>query len=239
MVLGGLQRLTLIDYPGKIAATVFTVGCNFRCPFCHNPELVLQSWSSERGSISEEAFFQFLEQRRGKIDGICITGGEPTLQPDILDFMKKIKALGFLIKLDSNGTRPDVLKKVYAQRLADFVAMDIKNCLERYEAACISDVFGDTITVDKERIALSVDLIMHSGVPYEFRTTAVPGIHQESDFECIGRWIKGASHYAIQPFRDGKIIDMRLRARIKQHQIDTDRIASIMRQYVQQVEIRG
>jgi len=165
MRLGGYQKLTLIDYPGKIATTVFTVGCSFRCPFCHNPELVLPDHFPAPNKMEKE-FFEFLKKRKGKIQGVCITGGEPTIQPDIIAFIKKVKKMGFLVKLDSNGTRPDILKKVIDGKLVDFIAMDIKNSLKKY-----SKTVGTK--VDIERIKLSIELIMNSGIDYEFRTTVV------------------------------------------------------------------
>ena len=153
MILGGLQKLTLIDYPGHIAATVFTVGCNFRCPFCHNPELVISQFPISQFPIFwKKNFLNFLRKRRGKLEGVCITGGEPTIQPDIVEFIRKIKNLGYKVKLDTNGTRPDVLRLLYAEKLLDFVAMDIKNSLENYEKTANSKI-------DIERIKLSVDLI--------------------------------------------------------------------------------
>src|SRR3990172_8063647 len=168
MILGGFQKITLIDYPGKLATTVFTVGCNFRCPFCHNPELVdLKLVHNEE---SEKEFLAFLKKRKGKLEGVCITGGEPLIQPDIIDFIKKIKKLGFFVKLDTNGTRPDVLKKIIDAKIIDYIAMDIKNQLKFYDKTTGTKV-------DKNRIKLSVDLIMNSHIPYEFRTTAVPGLH--------------------------------------------------------------
>ena len=209
MILGGLQKLTLIDFPGKVAATVFTVGCSFRCPFCHNPELVLSGASAERGSISEQDFFKFLSTRKGKLDGVCITGGEPTIQQNLIQFMKKIKKMGFLVKLDTNGTRPDVLRKAYQDELLDFVAMDIKTSLENYPKAC-------GIGFDPERIKLSVELIRNSFVPYEFRTTVVPSIHSYRDFQRIGEWLHGSKRYSLQKYRDeGKILDPNLREKAK------------------------
>jgi len=216
MILGGYQKLTLIDYPGKIATTVFTVGCSFRCPFCHNPELVDSRQFTVQGDLEKE-FFSFLKKRKGKIEGVCITGGEPTIQPNLLGFIKKIKKRGFLVKLDSNGTRPDVLKKVFDAKLVDFVAMDIKNQLKRYDAT--TGVKGDA-----ERIKLSVQLIMNSGVPYEFRTTVVPGLHSEKDFEEIAKWIKGARSYYLQEYREGRILDNNLKKKTKGKKIDLEKI---------------
>jgi len=216
MILGGFQKLTLLDYPGKIAATVFTVGCSFRCPFCHNPELVdLRLAHNEE---SEKNFFEFLSKRKGKLEGICITGGEPTIQPDIIDFIKKIKKEGFLVKLDSNGTRPDVLKKLFDQKLLDYVAMDIKSSLENYDLVTGSKV-------DKDRIRLSVNLIMHSRVSYEFRTTVVPGLHTEKDFDEIAKWISGAQNYYLQEYREEqKILDPNLKKKTKGQKIDLEKI---------------
>lgn len=232
MKLGGLQKLTLIDYPGKVAATVFTIGCNFRCPFCHNPELVLANESFETGSLSEKEFFEFLKSRKGKLDGVCITGGEPTIQPDILEFIKKIKKLGFLVKLDSNGTRPDVLRKAFQEKLVDFVAMDIKSSLESYAKTCGGNV-------DLERIKLSVDLIRNSGVDYEFRTTVVPGIHKENDFGKIAKWLEGSKKYALQEYRDeGKILDESLRETIKNEIIDLEKIKKKIEKSFGKIEIR-
>ncbi|MDP1833790.1 MAG: anaerobic ribonucleoside-triphosphate reductase activating protein [Candidatus Moranbacteria bacterium] len=216
MILGGFQKLTLLDYPGKIAATVFTVGCSFRCPFCHNPELVdLRLVHNEE---SEKEFFKFLAKRKGKLEGVCVTGGEPTIQPDIIGFIKKIKKLGFMVKLDSNGTRPDVLKKLFDQKLLDYVAMDIKNHLEKYAETTATKV-------DKDRIRLSVNLIMHSGIPYEFRTTVVPGLHTEEDFDEIAKWISGAQAYYLQEYREEqKILDPGLKKKTKGRKIDLEKI---------------
>ena len=231
MIIGGLQKLTLIDYPGHIAATVFTVGCNFRCPFCHNPELV-SSAKYNASNIFEKEFFGLLESRKGKLEGVCITGGEPTIQPDIIEFIRKIKALGFKVKLDTNGTRPDILRLLYAEKLLDFVAMDIKNTLEKYNATTNS-------RVDVERIKLSVDLIRNSGIDYEFRTTAVPGLHKEEDFAKIGKWLEGSKKYVLQAFEDkGKILDPALKKKTKGKKLGLGKIAKNMKKYFGKVEIR-
>jgi len=221
MIIGGFQKLTLIDYPGKIATTVFTLGCSFRCPFCHNPELV--NLRLAHNEESEKEFFAFLRKRKGKLDGVCITGGEPTIQPDLIDFIKKIKKLGFLVKLDSNGTRPDVLKKVIDAKLVDFIAMDIKNQPKKYlKTAGIVETRHASSMLD--RIKLSVGLIMSSGIPYEFRTTVVPGIHTEKDFEEIAKWIKGAKAYYLQEYREGKILDNKLKKKTKGKKINLEKI---------------
>jgi pyruvate formate lyase activating enzyme len=232
VILGGLQKLTLIDYPGHIAATVFTVGCNFRCPFCHNPELVISNFQFPISNFLEGDFFNFLETRQGKLEGVCITGGEPTIQPDIIDFIRKIKNLGYKVKLDTNGTRPDVLRQLFTEKLLDFVAMDIKSYPGDYNKATNSQV-------DIERIKLSVDLIKNSGIDYEFRTTAVPGLHEEGDFEKIGKWLEGSKKYVLQAFEDkGKILDPRLTKRINGKKLDLEQIAKKIEKYFGKVEIR-
>jgi pyruvate formate lyase activating enzyme len=231
MVLGGYQKLTLIDYPGKLAATVFTVGCSFRCPFCHNPELVISSRSTVHNNKTEKEFFKFLRTRKGKLEGVCITGGEPTIQSDLIDFIQKIKKLGYLVKLDTNGTRPDVLKKIISEKLVDFMAMDIKNNLEKYDNTCGTKA-------DKERIKLSVDLIKNSGIDCEFRTTVVPELHTEKDFEKIAKWITGAKTYSLQKYQDSKIIDSKLRKRIKGKSLDLEKIKKNIEKHFGKVLIR-
>ena len=216
MRLGGYQKLTLIDFPGTIATTVFTVGCSFRCGFCHNPELVIRSQFPALNNLEEE-FFSHLEKRKGKLEGVCITGGEPTIQPDIIEFIKKIKEMGFKVKLDSNGTRPDVLRKVIKEKLVDFIAMDIKNSPENYNKTV-------GLKADIARIKLSVKLIMNSGIPYEFRTTVVPGLHTEEDFEKIAKWIKGAMAYYLQEYREMRILDSKLKAVTLGKSIDLKKI---------------
>ncbi len=239
MIIGGVQKLTLIDYPGYIAATVFTVGCNFRCPFCHNPELV-SNLEFRASNFLEENFFEFLAERKGKLEGVCITGGEPTIQPDIVDFVKKIKNLGYKVKLDTNGARPDVLRKLLSEktgllpagRLLDFVAMDIKNSLENYAKTTNSNV-------DVERIRLSVELIRNSGIDYEFRTTVVPGLHKESDFAKIGKWLEGSKKYVLQVFEDkGKILDPDLKKKTKGQKLNLEKIKKKIEKYFGKVEIR-
>lgn len=235
MNIAGFQKLTLIDYPGKVATTVFTVGCTFRCPFCHNPELVvgtgrgLSAGNSER---TEKEFFQFLKKRKGKLDGICITGGEPTIQPDIIDFIKKIKKMGYLVKLDTNGTRPDVLRKVIQEKLVDFIAMDIKNQPKRYGITTGTKF-------DIGRIKLSVELIMNSRIPYEFRTTVVPGVHRQKDFVEIAKWIAGAKSYYLQKYREKKILDPNLKKKTKGKKIDLEKIKKMIGDKIEEVGIRG
>ncbi|MBU1146080.1 anaerobic ribonucleoside-triphosphate reductase activating protein [Patescibacteria group bacterium] len=201
MLIGGLQKLTLIDYPGKIACTVFTVGCNFRCHFCHNPELIDPKKVKLSEIIEEKIFFDFLKSRRGLLDGVCITGGEPTLYPDLPEFIKKIKEFGFLVKLDTNGTNPEILEALVAEKLIDYIAMDIKNSLQK-------DLYEKTTggVVDFDKIKKSIEIIMKSGLEYEFRTTIVPGLHNEEDILSLADFIRGAKKYYLQQFRSGEKI---------------------------------
>ncbi len=194
MELRGLQKLTLLDYPEHTACTVFFGGCNLRCPFCHNASLVLRS--AELPVLTENDLFSFLNKRRGLLDGVCVTGGEPTLQPDLPDFLIKLRKLGFSVKLDTNGTRPQVLEQLLNDGLCDYVAMDIKSSPERYAAVCgVSDL-------DIEPVLQSAALLMDAHVPFEFRTTVVDELHQISDFETVGQWLAGAPHFFIQCFQD-------------------------------------
>lgn len=231
MILGGFQKLTLIDYPGKLATTVFTVGCSFRCPFCHNPELIISNFQFSIFNNMEKDFFEFLKKRKEKLQGVCITGGEPTIQPDIIRFIKKIKNLGFLVKLDTNGSRPDVLKKIIDLKLVDYIAMDIKNQLKNYNKT-------SGVKIDKDRIKLSVDLVMNSKIPYEFRTTVVPGIHSEKDFLEISKWIKGAREYWLQKYEEVKILDPKLKNKTKGKKLDLEKIKKSIEKHLGKVGIR-
>lgn len=193
MQLKGIQKLTLLDFAGKVACTVFTGGCNFRCPFCHNASLVTHI--SNEG-IDENDFFAFLKKREGILDGVCISGGEPTLQPDLYDFISRIKDMGYSVKLDTNGYRPDVLKKICNNSLADYVAMDIKNSPEKYPlTAGIPDL-------DMSKIYESAQFLMQGKTDFEFRTTVVSELHKQEDFHAIGQWLKGDERYFLQPFID-------------------------------------
>lgn len=197
MKIGGFQKMTVLDYPGKVACTVFTHGCNLRCPFCHNARLVVR----DEDLIDENEILSYLNKRRGIFDGVCISGGEPTLQNDLFDFMKKVKDLGMLIKLDTNGTCPDKLQYAIDNGLVDYVAMDIKNCREEYAKTC------GLSKMDISKIEKSVEILMQSGIDYEFRTTVTKELHTPDDFAKIGQWIKGAKRYYIQSFVDsGDII---------------------------------
>lgn len=198
MKIGGFQKVSLIDYPGKISAVVFTQGCNFRCPFCHNPELVDPERFANR--IPEPDILAFLEKRKGRLDAVVITGGEPTLQSELIPFTIHLKAMGYLIKLDTNGALPDVLENMLGRRLIDYLAMDIKAPLERYGEITKTNT-------DVERIRRSISLIMGSGVDYEFRTTAVRSLLGLQELEAIGRLIPGAKRFVLQKFVPTKTLD--------------------------------
>jgi len=199
MIFGGWQKFSLIDYPGKIAAVVFTQGCPFRCPFCHNPELVNPDQQSFM-PIDKNDVLDFLRQRRGQLEALVVSGGEPTLQPDLLDFLSEVKALGYAIKLDTNGGRPEILEKALARGLVDYLAMDIKSPLKKYKAHTNSEI-------DEEKIRRSVSLVMNSGCPYEFRTTVVREQLSPEDILQIGKEIAGARRYVLQKFNPEKTLD--------------------------------
>lgn len=198
MNIQGLQKLTLLDYPEHTACTVFTGGCNLRCPFCHNVPLVLDPTGGDR--ISEEEFFSFLSTRKGLLDGVAVTGGEPLLQPDIGRFLRGIKERGFAVKLDTNGAFPEKLTSLIKKGLVDYIAMDIKNRPEKY--ALTTGVDGLDLAPFKE----SIGIIMSSGVDYEFRTTLVDEFHTVEDIAAIGDVIKGARRYFLQKFKDSGIL---------------------------------
>ena len=192
MRIGGLQKVTLLDYPGKVACTVFLPGCNLRCPFCHNPALVLPD--RETDSLSTGELLAFLETRRGKLDGVCVTGGEPTLYEDLPALLRQIRALGFAVKLDTNGTNPDMLEALAQEGLLDYAAMDIKNSPDRYAETCGVDLLGP--------VKRSAALLMAGAVDYEFRTTLVRELHRPEDLDAIAAWLAGAPRYYLQNFVD-------------------------------------
>jgi pyruvate formate lyase activating enzyme len=200
MIIGGLQKLTLIDFPGKLACTVFCIGCTFRCPWCYSSELVLPEKIKLQPKISEKDFFDFLKKRKGLLEGVCVCGGEPTINKDLPDFIKKIKKMGFLVKLDTNGSNPEMLKKLIDEKLIDYVAMDIKSVKEKYSKAIGKKV-------DIKKIQKSINILKKGNVDYEFRTTILPKIHPKKDIIKIAEWIQGAKAYYLQQFRPEKTID--------------------------------
>ena len=192
MDISGLQKTTLLDYPGKVACTVFLSGCNMRCPFCHNASLVLEN---PQPQMTQEELLAFLKKRRGILDGVCVTGGEPTLRPGLPELLRQIKALGFLVKLDTNGTNPKMLRAMLDEGLIDYVAMDIKNSPERYTATCGG---AEVLEAVKESAAI----LMEGSAEYEFRTTCVAPFHDEDAMTQIGKWLSGAKAYYLQNFVD-------------------------------------
>ncbi len=198
MILGGFQKLTLLDYPGKVACTLFTKGCNFRCPFCHNSFLVTQTHMAQE--IPSQEILSYLKKRQGILEGVCITGGEPLLQPELETFIKEIKALGFAVKLDTNGAFPEKLKDLAEKKLIDYVAMDIKSCPEKYSALSGCEV-------NLEAIKESVHFLIKGQVDYEFRTTVADELHTVEDIRELAKFIEGAERYFLQNFADsGNII---------------------------------
>ena len=228
MQIYGLQKLTLLDFPDRVACTVFLGGCNLRCPFCHNSALV---FPDPADAMEEETFFRFLEKRVGVLDGVAITGGEPLLTADVFAFAEHIKSLGFALKLDTNGFFPKRLREMVGAGLVDYVAMDIKNAPDKYAATC------GLSAVDLSKVRESVRFLMDGSVPYEFRTTVVREFHEAADFEQIGQWIAGADAYFLQSFVDsGACIREGLHAHTPE---DLHLFRSLLRKYVQNTQIRG
>jgi pyruvate formate lyase activating enzyme len=226
----GWVKSSLLDFPGRIAASLFSGGCNFRCPNCHNAELVLHP--DRLADLPEDEIWAFLEQRRGLLDGVVLSGGEPTLQPDLLAFAARLQQLGFLVKLDTNGYLPAVLHEAIEDRLVDYVAMDVKASLPKYAEAA-------STVVDTARIARSIDILLGSDIEYEFRTTVVPGILDEEDVVHIGEWIAGARAYYLQQFVPRNTLDP---AMLEQEPYPAHRIramAKLAEPYVQLVQVRG
>jgi len=257
VLLKGLQKTTLIDYPGKVACVVFMAGCNFRCPYCHNPELVEGSWPVERREangtleaggagkpsipevvpevLEESAFFDFLDKRKKWLDAVVICGGEPTIQNSLYRFAERIKQQGFLVKLDTNGTNPEMLKQLIDSRLIDFIAMDIKAPEHRYsDAAAVPAATGN--------ISKSIALIKEAGtkgvVDYEFRTTVVPGITEDGDVEAIAKWLSGAKKYVIQQFKNSTVLDPSLRQRKPFSPDQLNEFREAAQRYLPLVEVR-
>lgn len=198
MKIGGLQKVSLIDYPGLICSIVFLQGCNYKCPYCHNPELVNPQLF--KPGIREKEVLEFLHTRKGKVDAVTITGGEPTIQSDLESFIRQVKKMGFAVKLDTNGSQPQVIKTLLAENLLDFIAMDIKAPLEKYK-----NIVG--AQVDLELIKESISLILKAKILYEFRTTLVESQLEENDILKIGELISGANNYVLQKFVSSKTLD--------------------------------
>ena len=229
MEIHGFQKTTLLDFPGHVAATVFAGGCNFRCPFCHNALLVLDPKSQP--VITEEEVLAYLKKRRGILEGVCITGGEPTLQKDLIPFVRKLKGLGYLVKLDTNGYRPKVLGELLREGLLDYAAMDVKASLTNYWRA------AGLPGLEQDRILESIQLLLHCSIPYEFRTTVVKGIHCLEEFEEIGRLLAGGKTYCLQGFRES---DTMIGGGFEVFSTaEMEKMAKIAGKYIDKVELRG
>ena len=230
MLISGLQKLTLLDYPGRVACTVFTGGCNFRCPFCHNASLVLPEELAH--DSSEEEVLKFLKKRVGVLDGVAVTGGEPLLHPDIADFLKEVKAMGYLVKLDTNGSFPDRLISIVEAGLADRVAMDVKNDPALYAKTVGLEHF------DLAGVTRSKDFLLTGKVDYEFRTTVVKGLHTAESLRAAAEWIRGAKEYYLQQYKDsGAILDAAGLSAFDADEMHA--LADAVRDIIPAVQVRG
>lgn len=229
MFIAGLQKTSLLDYPSKIAAVVFTYGCNFRCPYCHNPNLI--SAVSHNSFMEEAALFDFLSSRVGLLDAVVVSGGEPTLQNDLEEFFVKLKEMGFLTKLDTNGTNPNCIEKLTDKGLLDYIAMDIKAPLGKYSKVCASNV-------DTDKIRQSIKLIKTSNIDYEFRTTVVRSQLSFEDFGNIAKLIKGADRYYLQKFVSNLTLDKKFEHETTYGDSEFERIKEIFKPYVKEVFVR-
>jgi len=229
MQIFGLQKVAMVDYPGKVAATVFTGGCNLRCPFCHNALLVTRL--SETPELPEEEILTFLNARKGLLDGVVLSGGEPLMQPGIAEFLEKVRAMGYAIKVDTNGCYPNALAELLSRGLVDYVAMDIKNCPEKY-----AETVG-MVTFDLTPLEESIRLLRQSSIDYEFRTTVVREFHTAADIRAIGEWLKGSPRYFLQMFVDsGDLIGSGFSSL---ESAEMEALAETARPYFGQVALRG
>lgn len=237
MTIGGLQKLSLQDYPDHVAAIIFTSGCNFRCHFCHNPQLVVPDCDGAvnlkgHSSISEDGLFGFLRAHAGKLEAAVITGGEPTIHSDLPEFIKKIKNLGYLVKLDTNGTNPNMLEFLFKNKLLDYTAMDIKASLPKYK-----QVVGTAVSLSN--LKKSIKMIMKSNIPYEFRTTVVPEFHQAEDISKMGEQIQGADKWYLQKFRPNvDLVDPKFKSKKSYMGKEMIELKKIALKFVKYCEIR-
>ncbi len=230
MKIGALQKFSGIDFPGRMSCIVFTQGCNFRCSYCHNPELVLPERFGE--PLNEEIFLEFLERRKGAIEGVVITGGEPTIHRDLPKFIEKIKNEGFFVKLDTNGTNPKMIDELIGKNLLDYIAMDIKGSFNKYQLIT-------NVEVEIRDIIKSMEIIMKSGIAYEFRTTVLKKFHAPEDFLEIGRYVKGAKKYVLQNFKPTKCIDKTLPEKGRPFdRFEMEKAKKILKDFVALVEVR-
>ncbi len=230
MLIKGIQKTSLIDFPGKIATTLFLDGCNFRCPYCYNIDLVL--CSEKLKSYTEGEIIEFLRLRKKFIDGVCLTGGEPCLHPELKSFIAKIKSLDLLVKLDTNGTNPEMLRELIQERLVDYIAMDIKAPLGKYEKTVDA-------SVDADNIKKSVELVRGSGIDYEFRTTVVPRLFSKEDALAIGKWLKGSKRYYLQQFRSGKTLDKSFQNEKSYTPDELNAMAKVLKPFFEICQVRG
>lgn len=231
MKVTGIQKLTLLDYPGVVACTVFTAGCNFRCPFCHNAMLVLPE-QIDNECLTDDEVFGFLKKRRGVLDGVAVTGGEPLLHADMPEFLARVKELGYKIKLDTNGSNPELLSEIIKNKLVDRVAMDIKNAPEEYARTIGLESF-DIAPVERSK-----EMLLSGETDYEFRTTVVKGIHTKESLIGAAKWIEGAKEYYLQQFKDsGNLILPDGLSAYDEKQMHA--LADAVREYVPAVEVRG
>jgi len=235
LLIKGFIQNSLLDWDGKIVSTLYTPYCNFRCPYCHNGGLVLEPEKLE--TIPFEIIEDYLRKNKKWVDGICLTGGEPCIFRDLPEFIKRIRNIGIMVKFDTNGTFPEMLQRIIDERLVEYIAMDIKGVLEEKAYACSIGVANKYIL---DRVKKSIDVIMKSGVDYEFRTTVVPTLHTEKDIEKIAKFIKGAKKYALQNFSNqGEILDPKF-AEIKPYPIETlDEMQKVASEYVEKCVVRG
>lgn len=227
-MIGGFQKSSLIDYPGKISAVIFTQGCNFKCPYCHNPELIL---NGRENSIEFSRLITFLQSRKGKLDGVVITGGEPTLHKSLPEVIVQIKALGFAVKLDTNGTNPQMLQILINEKLIDYVAMDIKAPIEKY-----SEIVNSKVNTDN--ILKSIEMLKTSDIDYEFRTTVVKSQLLPNDFEKIGEMIKGSKKYYLQKFLPTKVLDESFLNEQTYFDEEFGSIINTLEKYVYEIKLR-
>ncbi|TCL00057.1 pyruvate formate lyase activating enzyme [Natranaerovirga hydrolytica] len=229
MKIQGLVKTTLVDFPGHLACSIFLGGCNFLCPFCHNKSLVLSDCMTE--NLDENYIFDFLEKRMGILEGVCITGGEPTVHKDLYNFINKIKQLGYQVKLDTNGTHPNLMTSLISDNLIDYVAMDIKNSPQKYVQTVGLNQY------DLENIYQSVNVLLKNNVPYEFRTTIVKEFHTKDDIVSIGEWVQGCNDYYLQSFHpsENQIVDG-----FSSYSKETlESYKDILKKYVYNVHLRG
>jgi len=231
MKIGGLQPVTILDYPQKVAAILFTAGCNMRCPFCHNPDLVIPENIEKSHLLDESELLIYLQKRKKYLDGLVITGGEPTMQSDIIDFCRKAHEMGYAIKLDTNGLMPEVLEKLLEEKLLDYLAMDLKGPVDKYEKFC-------GIKADCDKINKSIKIVKDSGLPYEFRSTLVKGLHDRDDVAEMAKVIKGAKLYYLQNFNfQDRLVDGNFLGKSNTTK-EMENFAKIAQEFVKNCKIR-